>query len=192
MDAGELVQRRREQRLITLSLADQVPEERWREPALAGERTIHDLLAHVLAWDEWAIAVFEISASRDLPPVLFQASQDVDAYNERAVARFRALSRDDIISGLQTAGERALSSAHVGGGADWELRRIAGLRLPNVQAPAPGAQLTEAQKHGPSVRAILRILMIHEAEHDQEIMTTYGVQPNLERFQEGAESDADR
>ena len=192
MDAGELVQRRREQRLITLSLADQIPEERWREPALSGERTIHDLLAHVLAWDEWAIAVFEISASRDLPQVLFQAAQDVDAYNERAVARFRALSRDDIISGLQTAGERVLSSARVGGGADWELRRIAGLRLPNVQAPAPGAQLTEAQKHGPSVRAILRSLMSHEAEHDQEIMATYAVQPNLERFQEGAESDAER
>ena len=73
MDANKtdiLVQRLREQRLATLSLADQIKEDRWREPSLPADATLHDLLADVLAWDEWAVAVFEISLMRDLPAVL--------------------------------------------------------------------------------------------------------------------------
>ena len=61
MNATDLVQRMREQRLTTLALADQIGEERWREPALPGG-SIHDVLAHLLGWDEWAMAVFDISA----------------------------------------------------------------------------------------------------------------------------------
>ena len=50
---------------------------------MPGERTLHDLLAHLLGWDEWAVGVFEISALRALPPVLIEALRDVDDYNAR-------------------------------------------------------------------------------------------------------------
>jgi hypothetical protein len=43
-----------EQRLTTLALADQIKEDRWREPLLPGGRSLHDLLSHILGWDEWA------------------------------------------------------------------------------------------------------------------------------------------
>ena len=69
--ADAVVQQLREQRLTTLSLADQIKEDRWRESVLPGDTTLHDLLAHVLAWDEWAVAVFEISLIRDLPNVRY-------------------------------------------------------------------------------------------------------------------------
>lgn len=181
METDELVRRLREQRLTTLALADQIKEDRWREPALPGERSIHDLLSHILAWDEWAVATFEISAHRELPPVLRRALADVDAFNAKAVARHRGISRDDLLSGLQSANPRLLSSAHVGGGAEWEKRRIEGLLPEDVIAGGP------PNRKAPSVRSILRMLLEHEAEHDQEIMDAFGITPNLERLRDDQE-----
>lgn len=180
METDELVQRLRERRLTTLALADQIKEDRWREPALPGERSIHDLLSHILAWDEWAVATFEISAHRALPPVLRRALADVDAFNAKAVARHRGISRDDLLSGLQAANPRLLSSARVGGGAEWEKRRIEGLVAEDTSEGQPA-------RKAPSVRGILRMLLEHEAEHDQEIMDAFGITPNLERLRDDQE-----
>src|SRR5690349_19122317 len=101
MDTDELVQRLREQRLTTIALADQVGEERWREPVLPGG-TIHDVLAHLLGWDEWAMAVFDVSAVRALPDALINALKDIDGYNARSQKRYHNLSRDDLLTGLET------------------------------------------------------------------------------------------
>ena len=78
----------REQRLTTLALADQIKDDRWREPLLPGERSLHDLLAHLLGWDEWAVGVFEISRLARAAAVLIDALRDVDAYNARAMRRY--------------------------------------------------------------------------------------------------------
>ena len=66
MEPDEIIQRYRERRLTTLVLADQIADDRWREPALPGGRTIHDQLTHLIGWDEWAAAVFDLSLIRDI------------------------------------------------------------------------------------------------------------------------------
>jgi hypothetical protein len=187
MDAEELAQLVNERRLTTLALADQIGEDRWREPALPGGNSIHDVLAHILAWDEWALAVIELSQLRDtLPDTLVQAAANVDAYNAKAMARYSGITRDDIISALQTSAPRLLRSAAANAGPDWPLRRIEGLRgLPSVNP----SQTSGAPSRAPSVRGILRLLAAHEAQHDDEIMAAFAIQPHLERFQESGESN---
>jgi hypothetical protein len=178
MDANELIQQYRERRLTTLALGDQIAEDRWREPAISGGRSIHDLLAHIIAWDEWAAAVFDLSRVRDaLPAILPDALRDPDAYNARHVARMQNLTRDDLLAALQEANPRVLKSAITGSGADWHLRRIADLAGVGVLAP-PAGQAPRA----PMVGTILRVLMAHEAMHNQEVMEAFGIQPNLERL----------
>src|SRR5262249_2414368 len=111
METSEIVQGLREQRLTTLALADQIGDDRWWEPVLPGGATLHDMLAHLLGWDEWATAVFEISAYRELPDALVEAARDVDGYNARTQTRYRPLTRDDLLGGLQSATPRVITSA---------------------------------------------------------------------------------
>jgi uncharacterized damage-inducible protein DinB len=181
----------REQRHATLSLADQVKEGRWREPVMPGGNTLHDVLAHLLAWDEWAIGVFELSHLRDeVPPTLAHALDDVDAFNARAHARFRTITRDDMLSSLQTASDRIVRSALAVGGDEWDKRRLTGLTV-NVGATAdrPGRSVTL------SVGGVLRTILDHERTHDQEIADTFGIQPRRpgdedENAGEGGETSA--
>lgn len=180
MESDDLIQQLREQRLTTLTLADQIKDDRWREPALTGGRSIHDVLAHILAWDEWGIAVFEISAIRALPPILAQALQDVDAFNARAVKRFRNITRDDILSALQTANTRLITSARQTGGAEWATRR-----MPDLARHTEDDAARDEPRHAPSVRGILRSLVHHEHSHAQEIMDAFGITAQLEKPQEG-------
>src|SRR5258706_126676 len=128
MDGDEILQRARRQRHTTLSLADQVKEDRWRAPVMPGGATIHDVLAHLLAWDEWAVGVFELSHLRDeVPQALARALDDVDGFNARAQARLRNITRDDMLSSLQTVSDRIVKSSLAVGGADWAKRRLPGL-----------------------------------------------------------------
>lgn len=173
MDDQDIRQALREQRLTTLALADQIKEDRWHEPVLPGGRSIHDILAHLIGWDEWAVGAFEISSSRPLPPVLVEAYHHVDDYNERIVKRYRNLTRDDVISALQGSDDRVVASAMATSGSnDWLMRELPDLSV-------------EGQKHVPTVRRVLRILLHHEREHDEEISAAFGITPHLERFQEG-------
>jgi hypothetical protein len=176
MNATDLVQRLREQRLTTLALADQVGEDRWREPALPGG-SIHDVLAHLLGWDEWAMAVFDISAARPLPDTLIDALKDVDGYNARAQQRYHNLSREDLLSGLQTITPRLLTSAMNRGAPNWDARRIADLG-------EIWAQLTASphSPRAPSVKGLLRMLYEHEKEHDEEISQGFNITADLDRF----------
>jgi len=176
METSELVQRLREQRLTTLVLADQVGEDRWREPVLPSG-TIHDVLSHLLGWDEWAMAVFDISALRPLPSVLVDALRDVDGFNARSQKRYRNLSRNDLIVGIETSSPRVLASARNLNAPNWDERRIADLG-------EVWAQLS-ASSHGPrapSVKGILRMLYEHEKAHDEEIAAGFGIQADLSRF----------
>lgn len=184
MANNDLLQRLREQRLTTLTLADQIKEDRWREPALPGGRTIHDVLSHILAWDEWGIAVFEISAIRPLPPVLTQALEDVDAFNARAVKRFHNITRDDILSALQSANGRLIASAQQSGGAEWGERRIPDLAQRRTEVDATQDATQQEPPRGPSVRSIVRNLANHEQSHAQELMDTFGITPQLEKHQQ--------
>jgi hypothetical protein len=173
MDANKadiLVQRLREQRLATLSLADQIKDDRWREPSLPADATLHDLLADVLAWDEWAIAVFEISLLRDLPAALQKPLDDVVAFNSRSQARYHGIIRDDMLSALQSANPRLITSAMASGGDQWFLRVIGNLRFP------PDSR----QPHSPSVGEILRLLHWHEYMRDKEIMNAFGISTKLD------------
>ena len=184
MDVAEIVQGLREQRLTTLALADQIGDDRWWEPVLPGEATLHDLLAHLLGWDEWATAVFEISAYRELPDVLVDAARDVDDYNVRTQTRYRPLTRDDLLGGLQSATPRVITSAMGRGEAGWEKRRIAQLTYEDVG----GKRQEDGTIRPPSVRGILHLLLNHEREHDEEISAAFGVTANLERFSGGDEA----
>ncbi len=172
----------REQRLTTLALADQIKEDRWREPLLPGERSLHDLLAHILAWDEWAVGVFEISRLRALPPVLIDALRDVDAYNARAMRRYANITRDDLMSALQASPDRVLASAIGPGGGNWQERRFPEL----AHARTLDAQKDESvvTSRGPSVGGLLRVLLRHEMSHNQEISAAFGITPDLERFRD--------
>jgi uncharacterized damage-inducible protein DinB len=194
MTDDELLSTRREQRLRTLALADQIGDDRWHEPVLPGNRSIHDQLVHLLAWDEWAIGVFEISALRPLPPVLVSALLDSDEYNARTERRHQHISRDDILSALQGSGDRALISAERScpEGQPWLDRRIpdlAAIRITEdgmvTAAPAPPAGAApdgDPGAGGPQVRTILRHLLEHECAHAAEISAAFGIQPNIERF----------
>lgn len=183
MASDDLLQQLREQRLTTLTLADQIKDDRWREPALPGGRTIHEVLSHILAWDEWGIAVFEISAIRALPPVLAGALEDVDGFNARAVKRFRNLTRDDVLSALQAANTRLIASARQSGGAEWATRRIPDLARRHTEDDVT----REEPPRGPSVRSILRNLTNHEHVHAQEIMDAFGITAQIEKPQQGEE-----
>lgn len=179
-DGPEVIQSMRERRLITLALADQLAEERWREPALPGGRTTHAMLAHLLAWDEWAIAIFELSVLRALPEKLKQALRDVDAFNQRAIARYDGLPRQDLLMGLQGANARLISAATAGGG-DWASRRIPDL--------APNPTRPDGQpSRGPSVGGLLRSLRDHERQHGDEFSATFGVTVDLEKLREQAQT----
>lgn len=163
MDGDTILQKMHSERYTTLALADQIKADRWREPLLPGGRTIHDLLAHILAWDEWAIGVFELSLLRPLPPSFRAALDDVDAFNDRAVVRYRDLPREDVLTGLQTASKRLVTSALASGGDEWHRRK-----LPDLASSPDSPRI-------PSVGGILRSLTTHEASHHQEISDTYGV-----------------
>jgi len=184
METAEIVQGLREQRLTTLALADQIGDDRWWEPLLPGEATLHDMLAHLLGWDEWATAVFEISAYRELPEVLVEAARNVDDYNARAQTRYRPLTRDDLLGGLQSATPRVITSAMGRGESGWETRRIAQLTYEGVG----GKRQEDGTIRPPSVRGILHLLLNHEREHDEEISAVFGVTANLERFTGGDET----
>jgi hypothetical protein len=172
--ASAVVRRLRIQRLTTMSLADQITEDRWREPVLPGDVPLHNMLAHLLAWDEWAVAVFEISLIRELPRVFQDGVDNVDAFNARAQNRYRGISRDDMLSALQSANPRLITSAGSGGSADWYNRQIDGLLFSR----------RGEEQHAPTVSEILRVLRRHEGEHDQEIMATFNIAPKLDQGQE--------
>lgn len=173
MDGDEALQHLREQQYATLALADQIKEDRWREPLLSGGNSVHAVLSHLLAWDEWAIGAFEISLVRDeLPPSFQQALDDVDAFNERAMARYQNVSRDDLITSIQTASGRLAKSATAAGGAEWAARRLPGLTTTvNARDGSGTRQITL------SVRGVLRTLTEHEAEHAKELAQVFGISP---------------
>lgn len=173
MTGDEALQQLREQQYATLTLVDQIKEDRWREPLLSGGNSVHAVLSHLLGWDEWAIGAFEISLVRDeLPPTFQRALDDVDGYNARSVTRYQNVSRDDLITSVQTASGRLAKSATSGGGEDWSGRRLPGLTAAVTARDGSGSRQITL-----SVRGILRTLTEHEAEHAREIAHAFGISP---------------
>jgi hypothetical protein len=172
------IQRSREQRLMTLALADQINGARWGAPALPGDISPHAMLSHLLGWDEWLIAVLELSALRELPVKLVTAYRDVDAFNARSIARYANLSREDVLGGLQGTSARLVSSALAVGGAEWALRRVPDLAPPRAGATAPGAR----PSRGPTVGGLLRLLREHEHTHCKEFSAALGVSVDMEQL----------
>src|SRR6185437_2330299 len=175
MAEEDLIQQAREQRLMTLALADQINGVRWSEPALPGGVTPHGMLSHLLGWDEWTIAVLEMSATGELPARLITAYRDIDAFNARSIARYVNVSRDDLLGGLQGTSMRLVSSALAVGGAEWASRRIPDL------APAP-ARADGKPSRGPSVGGLLRMLREHERGHCEEFSAALGVSVDMEQL----------
>lgn len=178
------VQRSREQRLLTLALADQIATPRWSDPALPGGGSLHAMLSHLLGWDEWLIAALEVSATRPLPVRLIAAYRDVDAFNARSVERLAHTSRDDLMASLQGSSMRVTSSALGVGGADWAQRRIVELAPPRA-ADAPPSR-------GPSVGGLLRMLRTHEHDHDEEVSVAFGVRVDLEQLRADLTGEGER
>jgi hypothetical protein len=194
-----LIQSIRERRLVTLGLADQAGSDRWREPLLPGGVTAHAMFSHLLAWDEWAIAVFELSALRELPEKLTRALREIDGFNARAVARYNGLAREDLLMGLQGSSARLASAATGIGGEAWAERRIPDLapnrasdpaappsREPNVTSLLNASDPAGQPSRGPSVGGLLKILREHEREHDEEFSAAFGVSVDLEKLRADA------
>ena len=175
MAEEDLIQQAREQRLMTLALADQINGVRWSEPALPGGVTPHAMLSHLLGWDEWIIAVLEMSAARELPAKLITAYREIDAFNARSVARYANVSRDDLLGGLQGTSARLVSSALAVGGAEWAKRRIPELAPPRDEADGKPSR-------GPSVGGLLRMLREHERAHCEEFSAALGVSVDMEQL----------
>lgn len=172
------IQRAREQRLMTLALADQITGDRWSAPALPGAISPHAMLSHLLGWDEWLIAVLEVSAAHELPAKLINAYRDIDAFNARSVERYAHVSRDDLLGGLQGTSARIVSSALAVGGPAWAERRI-----PELAPPREGKDGASAKpSRGPSVGGLLRMLRRHEHDHCEEFSKALGVLVDLEQL----------
>lgn len=172
------IQQLREQRLMTLALADQITGARWTEPALPGGVSLHAMLSHLLGWDELMIAVLEVSAVRELPTKLITAYRDVDAFNARSVARYANIRRDDLLGSLQGSNARLVSSALSVGGAEWALRRV-----PELAPPRDGQAGQDAKpSRGPSVGGLLGMLREHEHDHCKEISAALGVTVDMEQL----------
>src|SRR5258708_39453854 len=138
---------------------------------MAGGATIHDVLAHLLAWDEWAVGVFELSHLRDeVPPALARALDDVDGFNARAQARLRNITRDDMLSSLQTVSDRIVKSSLAVGGADWAKRRLPGLTF-----AVGGSDMPAPRPVAPGGGGVPRMLTEHEEEHGGEVAGAFGV-----------------
>ncbi|HUY78385.1 MAG TPA: hypothetical protein VMV29_16560 [Ktedonobacterales bacterium] len=196
-NGAALIQSLRERRLITLALADQVGEDRWRAATLPRDRSLHDLLAALLAWDEWAAAIFELSLLRGLPPKLIAPTQSAEARHEfeaRALARYAPLGRADLLASLQAAGEREVSGAIGRGAVGWEARPIVGLALihlrPQMSTQAPDAnaqasdmaQRDDTAQREPTVGDILRWLMAREERRDAAISAALRVSADIEQL----------
>ena len=178
MPEDDPIQQSREQRLVTLTLADQIAGARWDEPALPGDGSLHALLSHLLGWDEWLIAVLEVSSVRELPPKLVTVYRDVDGFNARSIARLAHVSRDDLMASLQGSSRRVASSAFAVGGQAWAQRRITELappRPPDAPADAPPSR-------GPTVGGLLRLMRRHEQAHGEEISAAFDVRVDLEQL----------
>ncbi|HEX8995885.1 MAG TPA: DinB family protein [Ktedonobacterales bacterium] len=175
MAEDDLIQQLREQRLMTLALADQISGARWSEPALPGDVSLHAMLSHLLGWDELLIAILEVSAIRELPSKLLSAYRDVDAFNARSVGRYANISRDDLLGSLQGSNARLVSSARSVGGAGWAQRRI-----PEMAPPRDGH--ADKPSRGPSVGGLLRMLRQHEFGHCEEITAKLGVTVDMEQL----------
>ncbi len=177
------IQRLREQRLMTLALADQITGARWSEPALPGDVSPHAMLSHLLGWDEWLIAALEMSAVRELPTRLISAYREVDAFNARSVARYANISREDLLASLQGTNARIVSSALAVGGDEWAQRRI-----PDLAPPRDG--LAARPSRGPSIGGLLRTLREHERAHCQEFSAALGVSVDMEQLRADLSGEA--
>ena len=191
-----LIQELRERRLITLALADQVGEDRWLAATLPHDRSLHNVLAALLAWDEWAAAVFEVSLLRALPPKLIALTQAAEARHEfeaRAFVRYAPLGRADVLASLHAAGERAISGAIGVGAPGWHGRHIAGLAsiatrhqapgdTPQTAAPTVAGADDGAAPGEPTVGDILRWLMAREQRRDAAISAGLRVNADIEQL----------
>lgn len=173
MAEEDLIQLAREQRLMTLALVDKITDDRWSAPALPGGVSPHAMLSHLLGWDEWLIAVLEVSAAHELPTKLVIAYRDIDAFNARSVERYAHISRDDLLGALQGTSARIVSSALAVGGGEWAQRRIPELAPPRTDA---------RPSRGPSVGGLLRMMRQHEHGHSEEFSAALGVHVDLEQL----------
>ena len=184
-NGAALIQSLRERRLITLALADQVGEDRWRAVTLPRDRSLHDLLAALLAWDEWAAAIFELSLLRGLPPKLIAPTQSAEARHEfeaRALARYAPLGRADLLASLQAAGEREVSGAIGRGAVGWAARPITGLTIVQTRRAGPGVAVGDDAAGEPTVGDILRWLMAREERRDAAISAALRVSADIEQL----------
>ncbi|HLY31766.1 MAG TPA: hypothetical protein VKQ36_12125, partial [Ktedonobacterales bacterium] len=175
-EPNDIIQETHQQRLITLALADQVEEARWSAPALPNGQTLHDALAILLAWDEWAIAVFEVSLLRALPARLTLPASNGDeaqAYEARAQTRSAPLSKNDLLGGLQVAATRLITAAVGRGAPDWQERRLADLAGLSLFADAQGT---------PMVGDVVRWLVARERTLDAQISEGLGVSVDLDEL----------
>jgi hypothetical protein len=142
-------------RAATLRLLGSLPEEAIRRPRTQGAWSIHDVLAHIAAWeDEGARRLEAIGRGRGDRIRFYDTMAEVDRVNTRVVRAARRTSLPRVLRGLARARARLEQAL-------W--------RLPPRALGDPGHQL-------PVVAWLREFAWTHEAGHRREIRAWWRAQ----------------
>jgi DinB superfamily len=83
-----------------------LPDAVLLEPGVAGEWSVRDVLAHVYAWQEEALAHLPVIAAGGTPPRYTTTYGGIDAFNARMAERTRDLSLAEVRSRLDATQRR--------------------------------------------------------------------------------------
>ena len=93
-----------------LAALDGLSEEEMTRPGVAGQWSVRDVLAHILAWEEEAIARLELlAADRPQDFARITNEEELNAWNARAHQRYGGLALAEVMRRLAEAQGRVLA-----------------------------------------------------------------------------------
>lgn len=131
----EFVQREAESWQALWAIAEGLDDEDWLVPGAAGEWNLKDVLAHLTAWQEEALAVLPEVARRVVAGTDEPIDYDFDAWNAAQHEKRRDLPLSEVREGLLSVREQLLamlqrlpaewlsSHEHIRGWAEWSTWR---------------------------------------------------------------------
>jgi hypothetical protein len=99
------------ERAKLLAVLDGLSEEEMARPGVAGEWSVRDVLAHLLAWEEEAVTRLDLLAAerpQDVAWIDDQDEQKLNAWNARAHQRYAGLALAEIMRRLADVQGRIL------------------------------------------------------------------------------------
>lgn len=84
-----------------------LPAARLLESGIVGDWSVRDLIVHISAWEEEALAHLSTVAGGQRPP-RYASTGGIDAFNARTMAAKRGLALDDVLAGRDATHTRLL------------------------------------------------------------------------------------